>query len=500
MNILYRACASKNGYQSTILNKLYEKNCFKKCVVITQNLDDKDVYDSDIYLEIDAIIGYSCSYNEMCNMDVCPEVPEKVLSGLKQYEPYALNMSCRNYHMHIMYYDEIFDEYMLHVKFWNNIIDENNIDFIFLSTTPHCMWEYVIYSLGKVKNIPILIETEANVPGFNEVGTSITNFGNNTKVCYEEKKYDNMCKYVSSYYYSILNRSDSCDANKKRDRFNSQKRWVRNLYYIPLFKKALTPSNLINLYTKHDKSSDDYQKSCLNIQALKRFIKKKRRYGNQTFYNKKICAKAIDFNEKYVFFALQYFPESSVLPRAGVFWNQLNSIRMLAHAASKLNMKVFVKEHWLEEGRPRKYYYDLKRIKGVTCVSCDVDSYKLIENACAVSSATGSCMQEALIKGKPIITFADHCLCGAPGVFRVHDEIDIQNALITITKKDFCINEIETKNYFSALSRTLVKGYLDWPQNDHISFDECIDDTVDLIFDFINTGLKEDYVYIKKCI
>lgn len=498
MNILYRACASKNGYQASLLNILYKKGIFEKCTVITQPLDDKDYYDSEIYHEINAGYGYSCSYKKKYNLDYWPEVSGKILQDLKQYESYALNMSCRNHHMHLMFYDEMEYEYMVHVKFWNYILDTEKIQFVFFATTPHCMWEYVIYSLAKVKGIPTLIETVANIPGLNEVGTSLDNIGNNTAICYREKKYDDMCDYVREYYDSVFKRNDACEKTNKAIGLSKQIEWVNNLYHRPIYKRVFKYTNLkfLNQYHKHV-FDEEYYRFNYNVQLLRRYKLKKKNYGDQNYYNRKIAIKSYDLDEKFIFFALQYFPESSVLPRAGVFWNQINSIRMLANVAYRCGIKVYVKEHWLEEGRPKRYYQQLKSINGVICIPSHIDSFKLIDKAIAVSSATGTCMQESIIKGKPVITFANHCLCGAPGVFRVYDETDINKILEMILNKQCIINNHEIQAYFSAMSRTLVKGYLDWPDNPRFNMDECIQDTVELISDFVNDGMKDSYIYIK---
>ena len=65
LNILYRGCESREGYQSKILNELYEKGIFTKCTIITQTADGQDKYPAGIYHEIPAGIGYKCRYKEI---------------------------------------------------------------------------------------------------------------------------------------------------------------------------------------------------------------------------------------------------------------------------------------------------------------------------------------------------------------------------------------------------------------------------------------------------
>ena len=239
MNMLYRACASREGYQSTILRKLYDCGIFDKCTVITQTLDNRDVYPSKVYHEIKAKYGYACTYDEICSIEDISEVSEDVLIGMSRYESTALNMTCRNHHMHIMYYDEMYKEYMIHVKFWNYILDNDKIGFVFMCTTPHCTWEYVIYALAKTKGIPVLIETVSNIPGYNEVGTSISRMGLSTKICFNNKKYDLIDKNIHQYIDDVKRRSESLNLHDKQVIIKEQKRWVKTLYYKPLIKKVI---------------------------------------------------------------------------------------------------------------------------------------------------------------------------------------------------------------------------------------------------------------------
>ncbi|MCR5302199.1 MAG: hypothetical protein K6E49_07130 [Lachnospiraceae bacterium] len=501
MNILYRACASRNGYQSRILKLLYDKGIFEKCTVITQSLDDRDDYQSDIYHEINAMYGYSCSYYKICDVDELPEVSEVILRRMEQYKAVALNMTCRNHHMHLLYYDEMEYEYMLHVKFWNSVLDNDHIDFVFLTTTPHCVWEYVIYALAKTKGIPVLIETVANIPGFNEVGTSLDNLGKNTMTCFASGEYNGMNQYVREYYDKVLFSKEFTRKIEKSAVLKEQKEWVCRLYYKPLVKRVFNKDNAVSLVRKLRSGNSDYNiRMHHNTELLMRFLVKKINYGNQNYYDKRIASKRIDYDKRYIYYALQYFPESSVLPRGGVFWNQLNAIKMLAHVAKKRGVNVLVKEHWIEESRAKRYYQELKSISGVYCVKSTEESAQLVENALAVASETGTCIQESIIKGKPVITFADHYMCGAPGVYRVHDENEIEKVLMVIMEDGYRISETDVEKYFEAISRTLVKGYLDWPSKPHINLRECIKDTVDLINRFVLEGMKEDFIYIKESI
>lgn len=499
MNILYRACASRKGYQAKILRELYKKQIFEKCTIISQTLDGKDIYPKEIYHEIPAGIGYAANYNSICDMDSLPELSENLLTALREYENVAFNMTCRNYHMHIMYFDEMEEEYLQHVKFWNWILEEDKIEFVFLSTVPHHAWEYILYALAKIRKIPVLIESVANIPGLNEVGTSIETIGKNTGKCYETLEIVDMDKNVQKYYNKILEQREYISLRERNRKLKENKEWVYRTYYQPIVSRLLyckrIYTDIIEKRTR-DKLKKDLMLYKKDVFMMLRILNGRNKMHDSKYYNKFI-AQAINYNKKYIYYALQYFPEASTLPRGGVFCNQLLAIKILAKCAQKYGIAVYVKEHWGEEGRTKLFYDKLSQIQNVYRLSTGEDTYKIIDHAVAVSSQTGTCMTESIVKGKPVLTFANHCLCGAPGVFRVGSEEDVDRALREIMSPNYVIDEFEVKKYFTALTKTLVKGYLDWPKNPEYDLHDCIDETVNLIETFVRNGMKEDFCYIK---
>ena len=97
-----------------------------------------------------------------------------------------------------------------------------------------------------------------------------------------------------------------------------------------------------------------------------------------------------DFGEKYIYFPLQMTPEASTMPLAGEFKNQLLSIELLASAAEKFGLTVYVKEHWVQHNREAGFYKYLYNIKNVKLISLDANSLELTENSEIVASQTGN--------------------------------------------------------------------------------------------------------------
>jgi hypothetical protein len=113
--------------------------------------------------------------------------------------------------------------------------------------------------------------------------------------------------------------------------------------------------------------------------------------------------------EKYVIYYLQYQPERTSLPEAGIFCNQHLAIRTL-RAATPVDTTVVVREHpstfsnycdktW----RSRNFYSSISTIDGVQIASIEHDPFDLIDNAVAVATLTGTVAFEARARGIPVV-------------------------------------------------------------------------------------------------
>lgn len=501
MNILYRGCGSKEGYQSNILKKVYDKGLFEHCTIITQTMDGKDVYPDDVYHEISAEIGYQTAYSKVCNIEELPALSEELLRAMLPYKSVAFNMSCRNFHLHIYNYYEMEEEYLQHITYWNHILDEDKIDMVFLSTTPHHMWEYIIYALAKVRGIPVLIETIANIPGLNEVATSLENIGNNAYWYYLEHPDLELEGDMRRYYEKIKFEKEYLPKRRRAEIRKETRKWAYNTFHKGPYLRVINIKPLIKdiIRFDFDKFFRDFQSYLKNLNNVRRIIVAKSHLKGWKYYDKKLT-QPVSLKEKYIYYALQYFPEASVLPRGGVFENQILAIKILAQAAKEKGIKVYVKEHWIEESRTKRFYNELANIPNVYMLPLETDTYELIDGAVAVASQTGSCLTEAIIRGVPSLAFAQSCICGAPGVFRVGAVEEVLHVLQIIDNEEYSIDEKALEHYFAALDKTLVKGYLEWTDDSKRRYNLtiCIDETVGLVEKFVKTGMSEDFLYFNE--
>lgn len=137
--------------------------------------------------------------------------------------------------------------------------------------------------------------------------------------------------------------------------------------------------------------------------------------------NKKIYSDLvgdIDLNQKYVLFAPNYQPERTTMPDGGDFYDMLYALGVLSSALPP-DWKIVYKEHPVVFSWPGKvffrghifrneeYYSTLKLFDRVIFADSNYDTFKLIDNAEAVCSVTGTVLYQASIRGKKAVLFGN---------------------------------------------------------------------------------------------
>lgn len=112
-------------------------------------------------------------------------------------------------------------------------------------------------------------------------------------------------------------------------------------------------------------------------------------------------------NEPYILYALHVNPEASTMVQAPNFVNQLLIIEALSKNIP-ITHKLYVKEHPIMGGRrPIGFYKEINRFPNVRLLKANEDNYSLIRNADLVAVITGTTGWEAIMMGRPVITFGE---------------------------------------------------------------------------------------------
>lgn len=424
--------------------------------------DNLKVIDIDPCLDVE----YSLFYN----INEIPTVSREVLKQMLPYESMALKMGIRRSdHVPTCEYEDEKRKYLQHVRFWNYVLDEYKINLIVTHCMPHSQGGYVIYGLAKIKNIPFLIYDRPGV--FDERkfwGDSIEEMGRSVATRYEEltdARIDEfeLDKDIERDYNKLITRMNSGNISRstssaksilefKRD-FWKYYRLRRNTflreYYHYSLRALLKPTTIVDL----KKREIWFRLRKKQLRSLKYYIKTQC-YGLAE-YNK--FAEDPDYSKKYICFFLQIYPEASLIPLAGVFAEQYNSIQLLARAAEKVGCYVYVREHPATAFRSKDLISEIKSINNVRIVKEEISALDLMRNSIGVATQTGTCILEAATLSKPSFVFSEgYFYKGLPGVYEITDEYQCSDIIASVSN-GISVDPKDVRRYIYAIQLETIK-------------------------------------------
>ncbi|MBD2548385.1 hypothetical protein H6G65_02045 [Microcystis elabens FACHB-917] len=171
--------------------------------------------------------------------------------------------------------------------------------------------------------------------------------------------------------------------------------------------------------------------------------------------------KEIDLAANYIYFPLNYQPELTTSPLAGIFCDQLSAVRALASALPE-GWLVYVKEHPAQYlghsygylGRSELFYKQLNGIHNVKLISSEIHSQVLIDGSELVATVTGSAGYESLSRSKCVIVFGEVWYQEIDGCFRVNRPSDVKSALDEA--RGYSINPRKVESQFHEIAQQSI--------------------------------------------
>jgi hypothetical protein len=377
-------------------------------------------------------------------------VDEKLLMSMHDCEMRFLSMMER-YALHgDMPYEKRKRIYLDHLRFWNHTLDHEQIGLYLLFHAPHQGYDYVIYELCRLKNIPTYhLEHCHCLPGY----SMFADF---------ERSGENFVNPLSTLREQCADQNSPIPLSPPFERFfqeQTTKDVPAQAAYIP--PNHVTKKNLISKW--------GLKSLRLLMRKPKQFIRaftspsawsrKLRQHHTARFYEQHI--EAPDYSRPYIYFPLHAEPEESVSPRGGAFENQELIAQLLA-ACAPPDVHIYIKEHPSQEElcRSREFYQSLLDISSVSLLPRNTSTFELIRHSKAVATITGTAGFEALFREKPVLMFGHRFFQYAPGVHRIRTAEDCKRAMQSIfvfgekpSKKDMRLFlktvELETVPYIS---------------------------------------------------
>ena len=125
--------------------------------------------------------------------------------------------------------------------------------------------------------------------------------------------------------------------------------------------------------------------------------------------------------EKYVLYPIHFQPEATTLVQAPYYLDQASLIEDLAKSLP-IGYRLYVKEHFSNRGRrPLSFYNRISAVPSARLLGPDEDSWKLLANASAIATITGSMGWEGLLLGKPVVSFGKVFYAQCPLVHRASE-------------------------------------------------------------------------------
>lgn len=438
-------------------------------------------------------LGVNSTYENIFDLNQMPALSKKLIDQMKPYESTAIKLGWRRTNYPIVDYETEKRNYYKHLRFWNYILEKYDINALFFEEIPHMSYPYVIYCLGIIKKIPMLLCDKSSIPEVRIYGTSIEQMGVNIQRYYENvasKMRVEDCVLsgrVAEYYKKYKNSVTSVKSEREKSGYEKKelarttkqyfgRYWGINKFVKPfkwkihLITCAVRRKNGLNWYKKHLNEARQLKEDCHSIRFLM-----KNRVLYQKQYNK--IAQEPDYSKKYIYFGLQLTPEETTMPRAGVFSEQYTSVQLLARAAEKAGVIVYVKEHFVQAFRDRQVYEILQQIPNVYLIKTTVSSFELMDHCIAAATQTGSCILEGALLGKPIlVTSEGNFWKGLYNVFEIEDE-DQGAGMIREILKGTLEKPDDIKRYFYSIQNNSVFCYIQdewWAQSDHPEHRETI--------------------------
>lgn len=380
---------------------------------------DPILYDGDVHN------GY---HKEIVDMKFINELEEKYgLPNLWKYVYVDRTVAMRKIGFTYKYgfsynYNDVLKLLQRRFRIIESFIEKANPD-ILIGTCFAGMSTLILYHIAKKMNIPIITIFTTRIKN---------------RITFSDNTYDEF-GYIYKVYDDIISGKRNAnyiqEAQEFIEEFRNKRIYYEGVQPLDLDKPLLEKSFIKTLYgiIKHfyNYYFGDYKKDYLFTNTINVVYDKIRVYLRKKSLKNWKRWEFIDDKEEFVFFPLHVEPEMALMLWAPYYTNQINLIQNIAQSLP-IRMKLYVKEHPAMFGmREKSYYKKLLRIPNVKLIHPSVDSYELIKKSKIVFTISGTAGWEALLLGKPVITFGN--------VF--YNKLDFVKKVKDITELSWIIKE-----------------------------------------------------------
>lgn len=357
---------------------------------------------------------------------------------LAMIERYALNNDIP--------YAERKRQYLAHLRYWDHVLRTEKIGLYLLNHSPHQCFDLVIYDLCKLRGIPTyLLDRCYNVDGV----FLVKDF---------EKSAEQLLPAMEKLRMEYADQSKQIPLSPSYEAFYT----VQTTQMVPAWSPGKRDEHLTkkNFFSKWiGKSLELLHRN--PVKFLKAVIspdvwtRKFKQHRTARFYDEHTVEP--DFSLPYIYMPLSKQPEDGVLPRGGAFANQELMVQLVA-AHVPPGVCVYLKEHPAqgELFRSEAFYRSIRELPNVRFVPRSADSLRLIHNAKAIATITGTAGFEAIFRGKPVLMFGHRFCQYAPGTYMIRSAADCRSAMEQIFEKGETPPLRDVRLFMKAVEETSV--------------------------------------------
>ncbi len=318
------------------------------------------------------------------------------------------------------------------------MLEEEKPDFIILSLVG-CISSMIMYKVAKKMGIKTYIFDHTKLKDY----VTMT----------ENEEFSAANKLFDEKGFSESHMKEAEEILKSYREKPAPRKWMETSGKIGLlhaiFKEVLGFVKYVKAHYSEGRNGDFTEQSPFDYLRNK-FVKFSRRLSaHGLVYGK------MNENEDFVFFPLHFEPERATMFLAPYFTDQIALVHNVAKALP-ITTKLYVKDHpAMINFRPRSYYDRLKEMPNIVFIDPNVSSSKIIPKAKCVATITGTAGMEAILLGKPVITFGEIFYNKLSFVYHVTD----LTKLADVFKKVFKENKHDDKELINFISCILATSF-----------------------------------------
>ncbi|MDP3645818.1 MAG: hypothetical protein Q8R25_01910 [bacterium] len=384
-----------------------------------------------------------------------------LIDSMAHIESHILTMMNKRYDKASV--DERKHVYFTMLSYWNYCLERYKPDCIMYGVVPHGIYSNVIYEMAQKRGIKTICMEDTWIGTHTLVYKDFWKGSDELRA--EIKKLegksiseDGLCDFLQEYWKIQTTPQSRLEPVYMTDQKKLLKGWGRIVHRAVIALRTLRNGTL------------PYFLANYVVRLFKRDL---------TDEYAEVVQKP-DWNVSFVYFPLNFQPERTSSPQAGVFADMLLVAETLA-VALPAGWELWVKEHpsqWMLRStrfssvRYPGYYHRLAKIPNVRVVPIKTDTFTLTEKASAVAVTTGTAGWEALLKGKRPLMFGIPWWRDCPGVYRVDSAASCRGALREI-QNGARADKQDVLRFLVAVEKVCIHAHIEppeasWKTRDHV--------------------------------